>query len=334
VKRFLDYLVYVLVRIVMAIVQAVPMSACQRLADPLAWLCCRLRVRHQVIEDNLRHAFPDMPELERRRIERAHWRHLVLMIFEMAHADRLIRDTNWRRYVRLHEMQPMVRQLLTTRPAVVVAGHFGNFEISARMLGLFGFATFVVARPLDNPYLDRWLNQFRGRFGQSILPKKGSANDADARLAAGGTLAVLGDQSAGPKGCFVEFFGRPASTHKAIAVMALAHEAPLMVTYARRTVGQAFVPVKPSPLQFEIGCQAIADPRENGPEAAGVRELTQWYSRQLEAIVRRDPEQYWWVHRRWKDQPKKKTGGCRLEAGGTPRPAPHFPTASSLKSPA
>jgi KDO2-lipid IV(A) lauroyltransferase len=305
VKHCLDYLVYVLVRMVLAVVQAVPMSACQRLADPLAWLCCRLRVRHNVIEDNLRHAFPDMPEPERRRIERAHWRHLVLMIFEMAHADRLIHDTNWRHYVRLHEMQPMVRQMLTTRPSVVVAGHFGNFEISARQLGLFGFATFVVARPLDNPYLDRWLNRFRGRFGQFILPKKGSANDADARLAAGGTLAVLGDQSAGPKGCFVEFFGRPASTHKAIAVMALAHQAPLMVTYARRS-GE--------PLQFEIGCPAIADPRDVGPETAGVRELTQWYSQQLESIVRRDPEQYWWVHRRWKDQPKKKTGEVKLKA--------------------
>jgi len=323
VKRSLDYLVYVLVRIVLAVVQAVPMSACQRLADPLAWFCCRLRVRHQVIEDNLRHAFPDMPEHQRRRIERAHWRHLVLMIFEMAHADRLIRDTNWRRYVRLHELRPMVRQLLITRPAVVVAGHFGNFEISARMLGLFGFSTFAVARPLDNPFLDRWLNRFRGRFGQFILPKKGSANDADARLAAGGVLAVLGDQSAGPKGCFVEFFGRPASTHKAIAVMALAHQAPLMVTYARRS-GE--------PLQFEIGCPAIADPCQNEPETAGVRELTQWYSQQLETIVRRDPEQYWWVHRRWKDQPKKKAVDCRLEAGGRQHPAPHFPTAPSSPS--
>lgn len=305
-KRCLDFLVYVVVRVVVAAIQAVPMDSCARLALPLAKLCCRLRVRHDVIEENLRHAFPEMNASERRELQQAHWEHILLMIFEMAHADRLIHDTNWRRYVRLENPREMVRCLLDTRPSVLVAGHFGNFEISARSLGLFGFSTFAVARPLDNSYLDRWVNRFRGRFGQIILPKKGSAHDADARLAAGGVLAVLGDQSAGPKGCFVEFFGRPASTHKAIAVMSLTHEAPLMVTYARRCGG---------PMQFEIGCTGIADPRDSGAETTGVRELTAWYTRQLESIIRRDPEQYWWVHRRWKEQrPARKSEALKLKA--------------------
>ena len=304
VKRCLDYLVYVAVRIVVAIIQAVPIDTCAKLGAHLARLCCWLRIRHSVIEENLRYAFPHLSDAERLELHQAHWQHILLMIFEMAHADRMIHDTNWRDHVRLCQPCELVTRLLDTRPTVIVAGHFGNFEVSARMLGLFGFSTFAVARPLDNPYLDRWVNSFRARFGQIILPKKGSAHDADARLTAGGILAVLGDQSAGPKGCFVDFFGRPASTHKAIAVMSLTHEAPLIVSYARRTDG---------PMQFEIGFPAIVDPRDGGGETAGVRELTAWYTRQLEEIIRRNPAQYWWVHRRWKEQPKK-AGGSRLKA--------------------
>ena len=299
-KRSVDFLVYVAVRIVVAIVQAAPLGACAKLGALVARLCCWLRIRHDVIEDNLRHAFPELSDGERRELHHAHWQHILLMIFEMAHADRMIHETNWREYVRLPEPAGLVTCLLDTRPTVIVAGHFGNFELSARMLGLYGFSTFAVARPLDNPYLDRWVNRFRARFGQIILPKKGSAHDADARLSAGGILAVLGDQSAGPKGCFVEFFGRPASTHKAIAVMSLTHDAPLIVSYALRTGG---------PMQFEIGFPAIADPRDGAAETAGVRELTAWYTQQLEAIIRRNPEQYWWVHRRWKEQrPARSTG--------------------------
>jgi len=66
----------------------------------------------------------------------------------------------------------------------------------------------------------------------------------------------------------------------------------LMVTYARR-LGR--------PLRFELGCNGIADPRDGGQEVGGVRNLTQWYTSRLEQFIRRDPDQYWWLHRRWKD---------------------------------
>jgi KDO2-lipid IV(A) lauroyltransferase len=292
VKPALDLIIYLAVRMVLAVIQAMPMALCSRIASPLAHLCCWLGVRHAVIDDNLRHAFPELSAEERRSLELAQWRHILLMIFEIAHVDRTIRDTNWRTYADLQDHAPTVRRLLSTRPAVLVAGHFGNFEISARLVGMFGFPMFTVARPLDNLYLDRWVERFRTRFGQTVLPKQGSAQEADARLAAGGVLAVLADQSAGRKGCFVDFFGRPASTHKAIAVMALAHEAPLIVCCCRRTTG---------PMRFAVEFPGTADPRDGGAETNGVRELTAWYTKWLEWIIRRDPEQYWWVHRRWKD---------------------------------
>jgi KDO2-lipid IV(A) lauroyltransferase len=82
-----------------------------------------------------------------------------------------------------------------------------------------------------------------------------------------------------------------------VAVFALANDAPLAVGYARRVGG---------PLEYEVGFEAVFDPREATPAEATVPALTEWYSRQLETIVRRAPEQYWWVHRRWKGEPPRK----------------------------
>ena len=113
-------------------------------------------------------------------------------------------------------------------------------------------------------------------------------------LRAGGIVALLGDQSAGRKGCWVKFFDRPASTHKAVAVLALGAEAPLLVSYARRNG---------PPLHYELGIAGVADPRADAFAQAGVASLAQWYADCLEGCVRQSPNQYWWLHRRWKGTP-------------------------------
>jgi KDO2-lipid IV(A) lauroyltransferase len=129
------------------------------------------------------------------------------------------------------------------------------------------------------------------------LPKNGSAGQIDDVLQSGRLLVVLGDQYAGPKGCWVNFFGRPASYHKAIALFPLIHSAPLLLVDARR-VGP--------PLHFEIGFTDCADPQTMGPELASVPALTTWYNNALESIICQAPEQYWWVHRRWKGEPARR----------------------------
>src|SRR6185436_19397024 len=120
------------------------------------------------------------------------------------------------------------------RPIVMVSGHFGNFEMGGYVAGLLGFPSHTVARTLDNPYLDRFIRRFREANGQFILPKNGSAGQIDSVLKSGGLLVALGDQHAGPKGCWVEFFGKPASYHKAISLFPLINGAPLLLVCARR----------------------------------------------------------------------------------------------------
>ena len=297
-KRAIHFLVYLLVRVFFCVIQAMRIESCDRLAGWLATLMATiLKVRRQVIDENLRHAFGDMSADERRRVAWRMWHHLFLMAFEIAHAPRKIHETNWRDYFTLRNARPLVAALIDDRPSVLVSAHFGNFEIAGYMLGIFGMPTFTVARPLDNPYLDRFLNDFRGAKGQQILAKRGSSEDISKLLECNGALLLLGDQASGPKGCWVDFFNRTASVHKAIAVFSLGNDAPLVVTLSRRL---------DRPLRFEIGSEAVADPRDGRPETANVRELTQWFTGQLETTIRRAPHQYWWLHRRWKGEPRKK----------------------------
>ena len=137
-----------------------------------------------------------------------------------------------------------------------------------------------------------------------MIPKSGGYDQMLEVLSHGGVLSFLADQDAGQNGLFVEFFGRPASTHKAIALLAIEHKASVVVGYARR-IGPGF--------RYEVGCPELIEPEEWKGTADDARLLTQRYTTALEQIIRRDPDQYLWLHRRWKHQPKKKTKRSTME---------------------
>jgi KDO2-lipid IV(A) lauroyltransferase len=228
---------------------------------------------------------------------RAMWEHLFLMMCEIAHAPRKIHRRNWHQFVSISNKRELVRYLLDPRPIVMVSAHFGNFEMGGFIAGLLGFPSHTVARTLDNPYLERFVRRFREANGQYILPKNGSAAQIDRLLQTGGLLVALGDQNAGPKGCWVNFFGRPASYHKAIALFPLIHGAPLLLVQTKRDH---------QPLHFEIGLIDVADPKLMDSGLQSVPALTTWYNNALESVIRQAPEQYWWVHRRWKGEPPRR----------------------------
>jgi len=297
--RVVDWLTYVAVRVAICIVQSLPRSTCERIARQLSNLMAnRVRIRRQVVRENLRQAFPDWPADRCRAVAQGMWEHLLLMVIEIAHAPRVIRKTTWRKHLRIHGMEQIVRTMWLERPKVVLSGHFGNFELAAYLFGVFGLKMFSVARELDNPLLDTFVNDFRESRGQTILPKKGSAPDVAIAMEQNGAIGLLGDQAAGPRGCWVEFFGRPASVHKAIGVFALSASAPVMVCTATR---------RDRLFAYDLRLEGVADPAAGGPEAADLGSLSQWYTGLLERAIRRAPAQYWWVHRRWRDAPARVT---------------------------
>jgi KDO2-lipid IV(A) lauroyltransferase len=147
---------------------------------------------------------------------------------------------------------------------------------------------------LDNARLDAFLKRFRQGTGQEILDKNGDYDRIQQVLRDGGALAMLCDQDAGARGLFVDYFGRPASTFKSIALLSLEYQLPILVMGAAR-VGW--------PLRFRLYLEDVILPREHNGRPDAVREITERYTRALERMVRRHPEQYFWLHRRWKHQP-------------------------------
>ena len=232
------------------------------------------------------------------------------------HVGTLVRDVRRDRARPTQDSRNQLARLLRTggadeiihaafedRPALFLSSHYGNFELSAFALGLLGIPTWTVARPLDNVFLDRYVTQFRGLTGQRLLPKNGSSGQIDVILETNGILAILGDQHAGPRGCWVDFFGRPASSHKAIAPFALSSDATVVFCYTRR-MGE--------PLQLRMGSGGWFDTRTIPPEMRTVPGIIGWYTRILENTIRQAPEQYWWVHRRWKDN-RPRRGSVRTK---------------------
>ncbi len=297
-KNIGDFLAYLAVRAVICIVQALPVDTCAELSRWLAkFLSDVVRLRDDVIDENLRLAFPELSADGRRDLTRRMWEHLKPLLADRDRPckPRKIHETNWATTIsHLRDMSQMIRLFFVYRPSVAVSAHFGNFELAAFAMRLFGLETFAVARPLDNRHLDRFVNRFRLANVRRLLPKNGSAPQIAELLERRGMLSVLADQHAGPKGCWVDFFGRPASTHKAIALFSLANEAPVLVGAVRRLR---------RPMQFEVAIEGVADPRNLTADKNGVTELTQWYTHCFEQVIRRNPEQYWWVHRRWKGTP-------------------------------
>jgi Kdo2-lipid IVA lauroyltransferase/acyltransferase len=289
---------YLAVRVALALIQAVSIETCHSVSRWLAWLAADvLRIRGRVVEENLRIAFPEMSDAERRAIARRMWQHLLLMVCEVAQIQRKIHETNWRKFVQVRGKREWILAVSKAGPKVCVTGHFGNFEALGHVSNFWGFRTYTVARTLDNPYLERLVTRFRQSMGQRLLPKTDSAGQADEVLQTGSILALLGDQHAGRKGCVVDFLGRPASCHKALALFALLNRAPLLVATCTRTR---------RPLHFSMQMDGILDPAENPPEFSSVEELTQWYNDVLTRRIREEPDQYWWLHDRWKEVPAAK----------------------------
>jgi KDO2-lipid IV(A) lauroyltransferase len=297
-SRTTDYLVYLAVRMCVCLVQALPFGVSHDLVDALAWIAYHVDRRHRkVAEENLRHAFPD--RLSARQIDRLvrrTYRHFCGVFLEIIHLTRHVNPYNWKHSLKLPRKAKLVEWLLSDRPLLIVTGHFGNWEMAGYGLGLVGFTGHAVARPLDNPYLDDYLRRFRESTGQKLLAKHGDFAKMQSILDSAGVIATLADQDAGARGVFVDFFGRPASTHKAIALLALEHQVPMVVVGARK--------IK-EPMIYELLIEDYILPEDYRDRPDAVVALTQRFTSALERIVRKAPEQYFWLHRRWKHQPAR-----------------------------
>jgi KDO2-lipid IV(A) lauroyltransferase len=245
--------------------------------------------------DNLRASFPEKSEQWIWKTGQRSFEHIVMLAVDVLFTPRLVKRYNWRNYSRYKNAERTKWLMQEGRGLLIVGGHYSNFEIVGYLMGLFGFNVYSIARPLDNKFINKYLYEVRRRMGQKIIDKKGAVELMGKAALTGATLCFIADQDAGKKGIFVDFFGRKASTYKSIGLIAITNNIPIAVGYSRR-IGNRFY--------FEMGVNRIIFPEE----WIGLDDPLEWvtaeYTKAIEKFVREDPSQYWWLHRRWKHQPK------------------------------
>lgn len=297
---FTDWLAYLGLRCVVCVIGCLSLESCDRICKVLATILADwTSLRREITDENLDRVYGTLTPEQKSLLRRKMWHHLLLMVCEIAHTPRKIHRHNYRDHFYMRDKARVYKVMMDLRPTVLVTGHYGNFEVAGHSVGMLGSPTTTIARPLDNPYIDHYVGEFRGMGGQHMLPKEGSATQVQELLEAGGTLGLLADQHAGGKGVWVDFFGHPTSCHKALALFVLSSRAPMFVHYNRRL---------DRPLKFEMGITGLADPAlldaDEVPEyLQSVDDLTEWYNARLEEAIRMSPEQYWWLHRRWREMP-------------------------------
>lgn len=277
-------------------------TAVGRLPVPVAaWLGRRfgdvaflvLGRRRRIALANLRQAFPEASPAERGRLCRQSFQHLGLMAVELCallarSPDQVLHQ------VRLEGGEHLDAAVARHGRALLLTAHLGNWELLAVARRLTGYDLAVVVRPLDAPWLGVLADRVRRKGGVELIPKRQALRRVLHALGRGRLVGILLDQNASRReGVFVPFFGRPASTSRAVAVLALRTRTPIIPVFARREgAGRHRVVVHP-PLEPPAGRDS----------AGAVVELTGRCTALIEAAVRATPEQWLWVHDRWRTRP-------------------------------
>ena len=259
-------------------------------------LLMRFREHRNRAEGHIRQSFPEMLPEKVSATARRSMQQLAMLAIEVLFGPKVITQWGWAGYVKLTKLDEALRILLGRRGCIMLTGHYGNWELLGYTLAVLGFDIVAVMRPLDNEYLNRFLLDRREKSGLKLLYKKGATRAAGDVIDSRGALCFIADQNAGSKGMFVDFFGRKASTYKSIGLLAMEREVPIVVGCARRTSWHRF--------EYEIAVNRIIHPQEWQDKDDPLRWITQEYSTAMEDFIRVAPEQYLWIHRRWKSRPK------------------------------
>ncbi len=280
-----------LVRALVAGARALPPSSARAAGEQLGRLAHAAGLRRAVAEGNLRRAFPEWPAARRAAVLAAHYRALGRVCAEYVRLPELVHAPEGEVVAEVRGLEHLEQAREAGRGAILLTGHFGNFELVGAWLGRMHPVDFVV-KPLSNPGVEALLARARQRAGVGQIPLGAGMRRSFEALRANRWVALLADQDARRQGIFVPFLGSPASTPAGPAELALRTGAPIIMGFALPCPdGRYFLEVDP-PL-------GVPDPR--APDA--VLRLTAAHVARLEARVRERPELWFWLHRRWKTAP-------------------------------
>jgi len=284
---------YIAVKLVELAVRPLPLSTVRSLGESLGLMFYKVdRVHRRIALANLQVAFPARSEKDRDLIARSMFKHFGRLLLELLKYASM---SNARQLAHVEwEGEDRVRLAYAQGKGILFCtGHFGFWEQQALAHALKFEPMAVMARPLDNPLLHTLLEQIRVSNGNPVLYRRGAVRKALRLLAEGRGVGILIDQHmTSPDAIYVDFFGRPAATTSTLAALAIRTGAPVIPLFAFPLADGRYRMIYEHPIH---------PPDEKSQNA--VRDFTQRCTDVLEMHVRRHPELWLWMHRRWRDAP-------------------------------
>lgn len=283
---------YVLLRVVTLVLRLLPLGWARAIGSRIGrWGYSPLGIRRTVVERQVSAAFPGLGAEQVSNIARESYGNLGRVAIELAVLSYLGRD-------KLRELfEPGDEALLHRarnegRGVVLFSGHIGNWELAGAWVAVNAGGLEAIARPLENPLVDAYVERSRRRMGMNVVFERDAVRHIVRALREGKAVGLVADQGSGSASTWVPFFGRPARTPRGPAVFALRFETPIIVCAAvlqpggrYRFIARELAAVRSGDLEVDVDATVAA------------------FTRELESMVRRYPEQYFWQHRRWKYQP-------------------------------
>ena len=287
------FAVKALVHLATGLLARLPPAGARRVGLGLGWvLGSVVRYRRAEVDDRLASCFPDRSDRDRRRLADAAYSHLGMTVAEASlllhgRAEPMLASAL------IPDLSPIRSALDRGRGLLILGGHLGNWELLAVLAGRHGFPATVLVKAIRKEAMNQYVTHMRTRYGIKLLPQRGAYRQCLRVLKANGILSFVLDQNmTRDEGIFVDFFGRPACTSPGLAHLSAHAGAPVLPACCiRRPDGR-----------FEVELGDVMDP-PTGRDPDSVREATQQYTRVLEEMIRQHPDQWTWIHRRWRTRP-------------------------------
>jgi KDO2-lipid IV(A) lauroyltransferase len=245
-------------------------------------------------ERNLELALHSLSEDERATILRGCFENLGRLLGEFSHLKRATPES-LRDRIECVGLENLEAARAAGRGVILFTGHLGAWELSSFALSAFGYPMSFLARRIDNPKVEQLVEKTRTRFGNRSIDKRSAARPMLRTLRSGGTVGILVDLNTHPhEAIFVDFFGIPASTTSGLATLALRTGAAVL---------PVFIPWDEQRQRFVLRVDTPLEIERTGDEAEDVRRLTALFTSIIESYVRRFPQQWLWIHRRWNTRP-------------------------------
>jgi len=296
-RHVLQGVAYALLWPLLTLLARIPPATAVRLGRRLGALAFYLDGRHRwVCLRNLETAFPCLRPAERWDLAKRCFENVGSTFLELPGLGAMDPEDILGR-LRYPGWEHALEALKQGKGLLFLTAHLGNWEIMALSQGYRKPPPLaVVARPLDNVYLDRWVNRIRTRSGNRIIRKRGALRPILRALREGHAVGMLMDQRVlGSDGVWVDFFSHPAGSSAAIAYLAVRTGTPILPVYAVRN---------PSGDTHTVHTEPEVPVSRTGRTDVDVLETTRRCQQKLEEIIRRHPDQWFWMHRRWGGGPR------------------------------